>query len=664
MDDPRLRHRRIVFGGTLGTALVGGWCFHDLALLVGSLEAHELPSLAPGFATALVAGAVAGAGLAAIGPRRWAFLGGAAVVMVEPTPVEGLGIAISLSAALATLPKAICGLVAAWCGLFEAHRRTRGVDGWAAVSAAVLIGGAMAGALLLLRAPRFAGDGFAGYRFAAIHVTFVLSGLVVVSAVWLRRARPFIGVSTAVVAVLISVATLWTRAVHQPEPPLRAPLPVVAPHPGNLPNLVLIVLDTVRAGDLAPYGYERVTTPRIDAFVRSQASRFTQSRSSSSWTVPSHASMFTGLLPSEHGAVLRAAEPGPDQAIPNEIEPLRSVFTTVAEILSERGYQTGGVVANAPMLGRGNGFAQGFQWYDDRDVSLFPAPSSLLVQMAGGWPHVGAEPYRDAREILRSASVWLDGRDSAGPFFLFVNLMDAHWPWIPRGPHAEAFGGERPAMPMHPPRYMYQALYDRKLRFLDDAVSRFLEELRARDNYDDTVVVITSDHGESFGEHGFWGHGLFLHEELILVPLYVKSVAQQRGTVVDTPIGSADLFGLMLDELGIEREPSKARGKPTAEVYPEAAFAAHGVSEPTVSWIDGTRKTIIDGRGIVRIHDVDTDPGERVNMARPGDREGVGLRRQLWLAEAGFPPWPEHSDSELTTEERRRLRALGYLDTR
>ena len=272
---------------------------------------------------------------------------------------------------------------------------------------------------------------------------------------------------------------------------------VTAENPSNIPrspNVILISLDTLRADHLGIYGYDRPTSPHLDAFGR-DAIVFDRAISPSSWTLPAHASIFTGESPSEHGATFMGAD--------------AFVGETLAEIAYAAGYRTGALTDGGFV--RGNlGFSQGFESYlSDR---------------------------KPAAKRFEEALRWID-RLQGEPFFLFLHTYQIHTPYRPPQQYAERFlRDQRPADevihaidtveknreigPVH--RQSVVDLYDAEIAYTDDAVHSFFEGVKQRSLWDNTLIVVFSDHGEQFWEHGRFGHGLTLFEEEIRVALIVK----------------------------------------------------------------------------------------------------------------------------------------------
>jgi arylsulfatase A-like enzyme len=284
------------------------------------------------------------------------------------------------------------------------------------------------------------------------------------------------------------------------------------------PNLLLIVLDTVRASNLSLYGYARKTTPELERLA-TRGVTFDWAISTSSWTLPTHATLFTGRMPHELTV--------------DWLTPLDATHPTLAEYLAARGYATAGFVANTEYCSREFGLARGFSAY--QDFALTPGATLLgssLVRTLVTQPRfkelVG---YHDllgrkrADRINRDALAWLSHpRDR--PFFAFLNYYDAHDPYLPPESFATRFVAARPRghLPVGvrlSPSELQERMdaYDGALAYLDHYVAQLLGELQRRDLLSNTVVLVTSDHGEEFGEHVLVGHGNSLYIESLHVPL-------------------------------------------------------------------------------------------------------------------------------------------------
>jgi arylsulfatase A-like enzyme len=447
------------------------------------------------------------------------------------------------------------------------------------------------------------------------------------------------------------------------------------------PNLVLIVLDTVRADRLSSYGYQRPTTPRIDALA-ARGIRFSRASSTSGWTVPAHASLFTGLYPAHHGA--HQEHPRLDRLVP-----------TLAEILATEGYLSLGVSAN-PLVSRLTGLERGFDVFVD----------AWRASPAGDDSHTVLEAVRGA----------LDSVPAGRPFFLFVNFMEAHSPYLPPASTRDRFVDREVgdalvsrALARTPAEFyvnpgsvsadelaVLSDLYDAELAALDGWVGALVDQLEAQGRLENTVLVLTSDHGEAFGEHGHLRHLFQLYATLVRVPLIVILPGGSRaGEVRHEPVSLVDLLPTLLARAGVESFPGSDgldllgdRGalasRPIfAEYYypvqalanmPEGVVERHAeVFRPFRRRLRsvelGGLRLIASSEGDVRVFDVLRDPGELRNLApdeTDGARELIELLRDFAAAAPPAPlpdttSAPDGSFQGTDAETRERLRELGYL---
>jgi len=303
-------------------------------------------------------------------------------------------------------------------------------------------------------------------------------------------------------------------------------------------NVVIIGVDTLRPDHLGCYGYHRDTSPAIDELAN-ESTLFENAISQSPWTLPSFGSIFTSLYPSQHGAM-------------SAVSRMRETFPTLATILSDRGYATGAIV-NASVLKPEYGVNRGFEYYD-------PAP------LEG----------RNADGTTRDALAWVD--DNPGrPFLLFAHYFDPHEPYAPPPPYSTRYRGaydgpigKRFVLHDHFPEVrgmafddlkrlsvadwdQIRALYDGEIAFTDSQVGLLLEGLRERDLMANTLVIFLSDHGEEFYEHGGFGHGHVLYDEVIHVPLMFSLPGKiPEGKRVDRQVRMVDIMPTILDFLDIE----------------------------------------------------------------------------------------------------------------
>ena len=305
-------------------------------------------------------------------------------------------------------------------------------------------------------------------------------------------------------------------------------------------NVILITIDTLRADHLGCYGYEKLpTSPRMDAFA-DQATRYTRHYASSPWTLPTHASLFTGLNPFEHGAVTIPTKTADE----NNVLPLPTSRTTVAEVFQEAGARTGAVVANSIFLGETWQVNQGFDDYifDDK-----------------------AGPEVKAPEVNGHVYQWLDQQNAKEPFFLFINYMDVHKPYntTPRpgflDPPAVVDNGElieklyQQAMPGDEPvdealRQQVIDQYDTGVANVDEQIGLLLDQLKDLGLYENTQIILTSDHGEYFGEHHLVEHSKDVYQEALWTPLIIKDPGQKEGRVAEELVSSIDVPFLIFEQ--------------------------------------------------------------------------------------------------------------------
>ena len=334
-----------------------------------------------------------------------------------------------------------------------------------------------------------------------------------------------------------------------------ARLPSASP---GLPNVIFIVLDTVRAASLSLYGYRRLTTPNL-ARIAQAGVGFDNAIATAPWTLPSHASMFTGRYPHELTADWKTA--------------LDASSPTLAEIFSAQGYVTAGFVANVLYCQSETGLSRGFAHYDDYGVSAaetamsaslgrFITNSHSLRQLIGYYDLLG---IARAETINHNFLTWLADQGPR-PFFAFLNYFDAHEPYTPAPPFDNLFGtaalrrkgsirywdrqgGRLDKQQMTAPEVQLELdAYEGAIAYLDQQIGLLFDELDRRDLRDNTLVVITADHGEQFAEHELFGHGNSLYLPLLRVPLLLAFPGRvPAGLMLDEPVTLRDLAATVVD---------------------------------------------------------------------------------------------------------------------
>ncbi len=412
------------------------------------------------------------------------------------------------------------------------------------------------------------------------------------------------------------------------------------------PNVVIYLVDALRADRLGVYGQGRNLSPHLDAFA-ARATVYERAWAQSSWTRPSVASLFTGLRPEVHGANGRLDRMG-DQAV------------TLAERFAGAGFATAAVVAN-PNISAEFGFAQGFE-------------SFVLL---------GLDERRSSR-IGLEVNRWLDERDPTRPFFLYVHTVDPHLPYDPPEPYRSRIapdveradlgstavvGALQARNLVNEDQYAPDllSLYDAEVACNDHSFGLLLDRLEQNGVADNTVVVFLSDHGEEFFEHGGWIHGRTLYREVLQVPLVIRWPNQTEGRRIQTPVQHADLMPTLL-ELG--------RLDPQPGVHGLSLVGPAAASRGIAAFLD------LDGRGgwsvanershairhvdrgyvgTVELYDLEVDPCEHRNLGRDRGVEAGTLldesRREVLGDEGRY----EAGEVEIDDELRRRLEALGYL---
>ena len=423
------------------------------------------------------------------------------------------------------------------------------------------------------------------------------------------------------------------------------------------PTLVLVSIDCLRADHVGAYGYALPTTPEIDAVAR-EGTVFENAFSTASWTLPSHMSMLTGLVPSLHGAT--------------KWEKLSSSVDYLPELLGRSGYRAAGVVSWV-YLSQVYGFERGYDSYQ------------VLDQPEGF-------------DIIDRAIDELD-RGRGQPQFLFAHLWDAHWPYLPQEEDLARLGGRprdissllefiREAKPTKDDRELEEIvrLYDAEIASADRELGRLFREMKRLGLWENALLVITSDHGEAFREHGHWQHSQTLYDELTRVPLIVKWPGQAEPGRESALVSLVDLFVTFAEAAGIEvpagggtgalaRRSLTASPDEDRTVLSEVSWRSPKGSSIKVALRDRSRKYIAtltgppgDDLGVAEVeneelYDLVKDPKERENLlgrdAETVNRFRAELRSFLEAARAARS-LRKGDAVELDNETLEKLKSLGY----
>lgn len=299
-------------------------------------------------------------------------------------------------------------------------------------------------------------------------------------------------------------------------------------------NIILLSADALRADHLSSYGYHRETSPILDQLAE-ESMRFENAYSASSHTREAVPALLTGKYP--------------DVAVD---EDYHLATETVASTLSSEGFATAGFHSN-PFVSRAYGFDQGFDHFDD-DLQLGQHKLVALAQRA--FDKLRNRHYARAEEINERSLTWVDSLDDTEPFFLWNHYMDTHGPYEPPGEYATLYAergiSDREAQSLYQraidnpesitvaERKLLIDLYDSEIRYNDAKIGEFLELLRERELLEESLLIVTADHGDAFGEHGYYEHPRYLHEEITRVPLYVR-LPEGRAEEVTTPASTLDV---------------------------------------------------------------------------------------------------------------------------
>lgn len=455
------------------------------------------------------------------------------------------------------------------------------------------------------------------------------------------------------------------------------------------PNVIFITMDTVRADHLSIYGYERETTPHLRDFAR-QATLYSRAIATSDQTLTTHASMFTGLYPSWHGAYVET--------------PLEERYTTLAEVLRSHGYWTVAEVANYVLLAPEMGMAKGFAVYHSREPVQLPLGRNdirnrfFLMARAGDLLNLVLDTTPFDARLLRAADInrhvltlLAGARNARQPFFLFVNYMDAHAPYTPPPPFDLKFGGrdshfkagnildlttavysgERHISAQE--RAYFVSQYDGGIAYEDEQIEDLMGRLRELGLFENALIVITADHGEAFGEHDLIQHGAgSVYRDLVHVPLLIKYPNQRQAREFDTLVSQVDLMPTVLDVAGISR-PSGLQGRSlySSPIGGPNAVYSESMAPPSISALNsrfrGFRRGMFVGpvevitwtEGPPEVYDLEADPDETHNLYRVDDAQAKALAGRLsaWLAAA---PRQFDEPSKLDKSSVEKLKSLGY----
>ena len=471
---------------------------------------------------------------------------------------------------------------------------------------------------------------------------------------------------------LMSLSFLWIPGLPQPQ--VHQTPTLSNPDLLTRPSVVVVVLDTVRQDHLSTYGYGPATSPGLTEIAR-YATRYTNAFADSSWSLPSHASLLTGLRPDQHGAhrAIVSLEQSPAESDQTRLVieplPLRDEFTTLAEIAQEEGYETVLVAANSAFLIAAYGLTQGFGYVDNRARVTRPVePVSAPFFRSRGWYERLINNVYPAKQIVAHFGDWLAARsDPQRPFFALLNMMDAHE--YENGASATSLrglGGVGVTGAIDS--------YDARIRIMDDAVGQLIDTMR-QGGVGQYMLVVTSAHGEDFGDHGDTGHGLPVYDSQVRIPLIVRTPGQRQGGIDERAISLSRVFNIVASQIqpAVYDAPSQEQRRGAiAQSYfttsnkhaPEPNFDNLDVLRPT-SWslIEPPWKYLIVGQQAM-LFDLAEDPTEEEDLTGLHLEKAAELNRRLrsLIPPESFTDYRIlRSGPSLDAETIRRLRSLGYI---
>ena len=492
----------------------------------------------------------------------------------------------------------------------------------------------------------------------ALGMAFQAWRMVRVDAERFFRLGRYAAVVTLPYMILFPSVLIGWRSLE--ESSARASLPESK---SGAPNVLLVVWDTVRTDSVGTFHPDGAPTPHLDSLA-AQGVAYERAVSPASWTLPSHASMFTGRFPNEMSADWFTA--------------LTENHTTIAEVMRGSGYDTAGFVANTRYCGRSIGMDQGFTHFEDYKLSLRTIGSfNFWYRVArSSFPQLSSRKKAD--EINSDFVKWLDSRKGR-PFFAFLNYLDAHTPYLP-----EKLSSGRPlthgqiqamrrwdsrdpeTIAPHEVEFAKRC-YEAQITHLDQHLGLLLDELKTRNELDNTVLIVVSDHGEQFGEHGMYYHGNSLYRPAVHVPLVIVPAERlAEGVRVKEAISTRNLAATILDTAGIEDGQSITGESLLAAAFDRNSGPAAGGQEQVV-YAHNSLEERKECGGVLKVFEKSLGwegpmdlwvTGDYFLMRRPDGKSE--------LYNMASDPHEKHNlaeDEEFTvTEQRLRLQLNHYLD--
>lgn len=509
----------------------------------------------------------------------------------------------------------------------------------------------------------------------------VALALVAGTPLLLAGAYPFLparGTGRRLVAAMwIVPAAIIAACAGDLRPSTAAPTVASAESPAAAsPPIIWVTIDTLRADHMSVYGYPVPTTPHLEEFART-ATLFRNAVAPSNTTAQSVPSLLGGITPYRHGGV-------------SESRRLREDVLLIPEMLQQNGYETVAQSANhwvSPRYGMAQGF-EDFRLYNtDNELVLYDV-MKLAMRLAP-WQvfrlreHLPSYAYVPIASMLSDTGEILRTRDRGRPLFLYMQPVDPHGPYQPPLRYVRTDGAFRHedyvsywdlkagVKVTDGQRAAIRALYDGAIAYTDAQMGDLFDLLRSRDLFDQALIVVTSDHGEQFEEHGLWRHSNSLYQQLLHVPLMIKYPGQHEARVIDAPVGTIDVVPTVMRTLGLACPTCEGRplqeaehgGDPSRALF--SYFMDHDEVRPVFAGVT------TDGWKLVRSrkHDVVTeelfhvrdDPEDTHDELATHPEVAARLAGLISTYEAASGPAPAADSITLRPAELERLRALGYV---
>ena len=444
------------------------------------------------------------------------------------------------------------------------------------------------------------------------------------------------------------------------------------------PNILIISMDTVRADHCSVYGYPLKTTPVLEKLAETGV-LFEYAYAPTGITGPSHATLFTGLHVITHGVVQNGLQ-------------LRDGWSTLAEQLSERGYQTAGIISSFPLHSK-FGYAQGFHHYDDEFI---PGENTISLDT---WEGLNVETAfdRHGQFTTQRALNWFDSdRDEQRPFFMFLHYFDAHSPYQVHEGMEQILDGIEELSPLD----RIIRLYDQEIAKVDREIGRIVDYMKENDLFDDTVILITSDHGEGLMDHGYMLHAATLFEEEVRIPMLLHYPPKFSRAVIQEPVGLIDIVPTLAPLAGYDGiaatrdqlddpaqnieigrnvfdESSRSPDRPL-HLYrrhyepgfldPEWDGTLPDGSKPELIRVSGEQYAVLIARkkyliepqlGAQGLFDLVADPKEKTNIVGANADQAAAMKQELerWVGVNRLPDAPKFTSES----DKEALQSLGYV---